>query len=113
MPARTRNRVLLPVPFGATTPIRLRGPIVTFSRSSTTWGPNDLEMSRATRLARGVEADTTAPAGVERTGRARGVPGRYITGQDSAVSDADRLDFDDDGELIGARVVDARHAGEV
>jgi uncharacterized protein YjbI with pentapeptide repeats len=40
------------------------------------------------------------------------VPGRYISGQDSAVSDPDRLDFDDDGELIGVRVVGARHAGE-
>jgi hypothetical protein len=36
MPARIRSKVLLPVPFGATTPIRLCGPIVTFTRSRTT-----------------------------------------------------------------------------
>ncbi|MDQ1479467.1 MAG: hypothetical protein QOI44_328 [Actinomycetota bacterium] len=120
--------MLLPVPFGATTPIRLWGPIAMFTRSRTTCGPNDLEMSRATTPAREVDGkfdcefdgDTTAPlwapswgtTGVERTGRL-GMPGHYIGSQDSAMPHLDRLDFDDDGELIGARIVGARHAGEV
>src|SRR5258708_34659040 len=115
MPARIRNRVLLPVPFGATTPIRLRGPTVTFTRSRTTWGPNDLEMSRATRLARTGEGDTTAPPGApqESSGRkGSGCAGHYIVGQDSAVDAADRLDFEDDNELVGCQVAGARHAGE-
>ena len=45
-------------------------------------------------------------------GKARGVPGHYIASQDSAVDAPDRLDFDDDNELVGVRVVGARHAGE-
>ena len=52
------------------------GPIVTFTRSSTTWGPNDFEMSRATRPARGVDeeidGDTTAPPGGTYRSRADG-----------------------------------------
>ena len=67
-----------PVPLGATTPIRLRGPTVTSTRSSTTCGPNDLVMSRATRLAselarrgeRGHGGTCGSRAGREGSGRA-------------------------------------------
>src|SRR4051794_31564366 len=123
-----RSRVLLPVPLGATTPMRLRGPTVRLTLSSTTCGPNAFATSRATRPASELRAeggeveDTTAPARVERTEGARGVPGpaharRYINGEDSGVTQTDRPDFsrlelDEDGEIVGARVVGARHAGE-
>jgi uncharacterized protein YjbI with pentapeptide repeats len=45
------------------------------------------------------------------------VPGHYIVGEDSGVTASDRpefsrLELDEDGELVGARVVGGRHAGE-
>ena len=42
-PATTRNSVLLPVPFGATTPTRARGASVSDTSRSTRFGPNDFE----------------------------------------------------------------------
>jgi uncharacterized protein YjbI with pentapeptide repeats len=86
-----------------------------------TRGPNDLVRSRATREA--TEEDTAAPA-VERW--TRGSEGGRITtsvcriarrASIGSVDSADgevtaTLDLDDDGEAIGLRVVDARHAGE-
>ena len=39
------------------------------------------------------------------------MPGHYIEGQDSPVDEQGTLEFDDDGELIGARIVGARCAG--
>ena len=77
MPARMRSSVLLPVPFGATTPIRLRGPTVKLTSSSTTCGRTTCRCrGRRGRRANcerrrgrgGVERDTAAPARVERTG---------------------------------------------
>jgi uncharacterized protein YjbI with pentapeptide repeats len=102
--------------------MRLRGPTVRLTPSSTTCGPNALATSRATRPASELRAeveeveDTTAPARVEQTER-RPQARRYIASQDSGVTQADRpefsrLELDEDGEIVGARVVGARHAGE-
>src|SRR2546430_1677512 len=86
MPAMMRRSVLFPLPFGATMPMRLRGPTVRLTRSSTTCGPNALATSRATTPPRELRADrsgfevggvedTTAPARVERAERAQGRAG--------------------------------------
>ncbi len=60
-PARMRRSVLLPTPLGPTTPIRLRGPMVRSTPSSTTNVPWDRVMPVATRVARGREGDMKGP----------------------------------------------------
>jgi len=51
--------------------------------------------------------EDSQPSGRERSG----VPGRYINDEDSPVDDDTSLDFDEDGELVGKRIVGARAAG--